>query len=179
MNTYFTADTHFGHPNIIKYCNRPFSSVYEMDAAMIANWNRIVKPNDVVYHLGDFAFCCTLSYANNIFYQLNGIKHLILGNHDALAKEIAETNPAAWASVSDMKEININGQKIVLCHYPMRTWHHAYKETWHLFGHVHGRFADYGKSTDAGVDCWNFAPVSFVDLRKKMAALSSLKKEGS
>ena len=54
-HTFFTSDTHFGHENIIKYCNRPFTSTEEMDKALISNWNKVVKPEDTVFHLGDFA----------------------------------------------------------------------------------------------------------------------------
>ena len=55
MNTFFTSDTHFGHNNIIEYCKRPYTSVEEMDAALEKNWNEVVKPDDLVYHLGDLA----------------------------------------------------------------------------------------------------------------------------
>ena len=55
--TFFTADTHFGHANIIKYTNRPFDSPNHMDDILIANWNAVVGPDDEVYHLGDFALC--------------------------------------------------------------------------------------------------------------------------
>jgi len=168
MNTFFTADTHFGHRRILEYCKRPFATVYEMDKALVANWNRVVKPGDTIYHLGDVAFCCTSKYYSDIFFQLNGTKHLILGNHDKLAEKHIAMYPTAWASVQQMKEIDIADQKIVMCHYPMRTWHHSYRGTWQLYGHVHGTFPDYGKSTDVGVDCWDYTPVSFDQLKDHM-----------
>ena len=82
MNTWIISDTHFGHENIIKYCNRPFSSVEEMDARMIKLWNNVVKKNDIVYHLGDFGVG-NKEYISKIVSKLNGRIFLILGNHDS------------------------------------------------------------------------------------------------
>jgi len=78
---FFTADSHFGHANIIKYCNRPFNSVDEMDETMVRRWNSVVEPSDVVYHLGDFALCKN-GYAKNILNCLNGKIYLCRGSHD-------------------------------------------------------------------------------------------------
>ena len=78
MGIFFTSDNHFGHGNIIKYCERPFSSVTEMDAEMIRRWNHAVKENDIVYHLGDFTLL-NAKKAAEYFLQLNG-KIRILGN---------------------------------------------------------------------------------------------------
>lgn len=70
---YFTADTHFGHENVIRFCDRPFSSANEMDEAMIANWNARVRGNDTVYILGDMFFVqqmrrrvCSVSRERNV-----------------------------------------------------------------------------------------------------------------
>lgn len=76
-NIWVISDTHFGHNNIIKYCNRPFKSSEEMDQAMLDNWNSVVKDGDIVYHCGDFKF-----RNSSVIYHLNGRKRLILGNHD-------------------------------------------------------------------------------------------------
>lgn len=98
---YITSDTHFNHSNIIKYCNRPFHDIYEMNQAIIDRWNSIVNDNDIVYHLGDFAFIrkdnLELSYAQQLRQQirefvdrLNGKIILIKGNHDTLSNFQAE-----------------------------------------------------------------------------------------
>ena len=86
MKIFIISDTHFGHENIIKYCNRPFASVEEMDAAMIKNWNSTVSNNDVVLHLGDVALG-NKDRAKEIISQLHGKKILIMGNHDNWSEE--------------------------------------------------------------------------------------------
>ena len=78
---FITADNHFGHKNIIKYANRPFKTVEEMDRVMIENWNKVVGEDDIIYHLGDFALAPS-SYIKEILDNLNGYKILIMGNHD-------------------------------------------------------------------------------------------------
>lgn len=78
---YFISDTHFNHKNIIRYCDRPFEDVKEMNETMITYWNKTVKPNDTVYHLGDFSLC-NKSSSELIARKLNGKKILIRGNHD-------------------------------------------------------------------------------------------------
>lgn len=75
------SDTHFGHDNILKYENRPFKSVKEMDEAILENWNAVVKPGDKVYHLGD-VYMGSGENAWEILKRLNGKKRLVLGNHD-------------------------------------------------------------------------------------------------
>ena len=79
---YYTSDLHFGHKNIIKYENRPWSSVKEMDQGLIDRWNNRVKNRDLVYILGDFTLSVSTSYVENILTALKGRKVLITGNHD-------------------------------------------------------------------------------------------------
>src|SRR3990172_6132014 len=82
MTTWVTADQHLGHRNILEYCNRPFSSVEEMDAAIIAKHNEVVLPGDVVYIIGDFTLR-PLEEAMNYLARLNGVIHVLPGSHDA------------------------------------------------------------------------------------------------
>lgn len=169
MATFFTSDTHFGHASIINLCKRPYTTVQEMDEALIANWNDLVRPGDTVYHLGDFAFRCGYQRTAEIAGRLNGEIRLIEGNHeeDLLeAFDLGLLNNVTF--LNRHEEIKVEGQKIVLCHYAMRTWHHDLRGVWHLYGHSHGGLAPLGKSVDVGVDVWNFAPVSFDRLKEWM-----------
>ena len=77
---YFSSDHHFYHANIIKLCNRPFSSVVEMNETMVRRWNETVSPDDTVYYLGDFSLA--FRPVELFTYRLNGNKFLIPGNHD-------------------------------------------------------------------------------------------------
>lgn len=81
MKFFIISDTHFGHENVIKYCNRPFANAKEMDEAMIKNWNEVVSNKDTVIHLGDFGLG-SKEYIKSILQRLNGRKILIKGNHD-------------------------------------------------------------------------------------------------
>jgi calcineurin-like phosphoesterase family protein len=179
-NTFFTSDTHFGHTNIAgpKVSTWPsgyriFDSVPEMDEALITNWNAKVKQHDTVYHLGDFAFC-EASRAIKIRQRLNGVIHLILGNHDkpALAMQRgADANAKPFASVSDVREVRVGKQSIWLSHYAHRVWNRSHRGVWHLYGHSHGSLPDdpLSNSFDVGVDCHNYAPLSIDEVAAIMA----------
>jgi calcineurin-like phosphoesterase family protein len=171
VTIFFTADTHFGHTAIIRYQNRPFSSVEQMDDALIAAWNACVAPGDTVYHLGDFCYRSTKG-ADAYLARLNGTVHLISGNHDE--HTVAE-HRGLFASVQSMLTVKVEGQRIVLFHYPLREWPHAYTGAWHLFGHVHGNLDDqpHGFSLDVGVDSHQFRPWSFKELTTKFEHRSS------
>lgn len=146
---FFTSDSHFGHNNVIKYCNRPFSSIGEMDEKLISEWNNTVSKNDTVYHLGDFTFGDHKPYLN----RLNGKnKYLILGNHD----RIDRAKNAGWDNIYDLCEVrDDNKNRFILCHYAMRVWNGSHKGNYHLYGHSHANLDElheWGRSMDVGVD---------------------------
>ena len=156
---YFTADLHFGHKNIIKYCKRPFSTIEEMDLALINNWNSVVDIKDIVYILGDVTF--NIESLKFYMSQLKGSIKIIPGNHDN------------WLNAFDChKVISISNfevqllpslyelKRMVLCHYQMKNWNRAHYNSIHLYGHSHGNSISEGKSMDVGVDCNNFTPIS-------------------
>lgn len=163
-NVFVTSDSHWDHDNIIKYSNRPYTNTDEMNEALINNWNYRVKPNDKIYHLGDFAFGKGLKHPEKFFNRLNGKKYLIKGNHDH-----EKTLALPWDSINELLEISVGKQRIVLCHYAMRVWHHSYRDTWQLYGHSHVTLPETDSmSCDVGVDGWNYSPVSFETIREKM-----------
>ena len=160
MNYFFTADHHFGHSNIIKFCNRPFANSREMDETLIQNWNKIIKPRDKVFYLGDFAITHHL-YTEKILKRLNGNITLIWGSHD---KTTIKKCSQYFDEIIPLKTISINKQYIVLCHYCMRVWDKSHYGSWHLYGHSHGNLPPIGKSWDVGVDNNNFFPLSFDEI---------------
>jgi len=165
---FFTADTHFGHANIIKYCNRPFSSVDEMDEIIIEKWNNKVKSEDAVYHLGDFSF----KKADKYLSKLNGYKIFTTGDHDGALEDIERISVplALWKTskiqINNKKVLHIEHKKVHIfgCHWCMRTWPKSHFNSWHLYGHSHGRLEPIGKSWDVGVDNNNFEPLSFDEI---------------
>jgi calcineurin-like phosphoesterase family protein len=139
-----------------------------MNEGMITNWNAMVRPGDLVYHLGDFAFT-TPEVATKIARRLNGQKYLVFGNHDKrLRKEPDFLKHWIWAK--DFAEIKVGDQKIVLCHYAMLTWNQSHRGSWNLHGHSHGSLPDdpNANRVDVGVDCWDYQPVHFDTIKSLM-----------
>lgn len=169
MTVWFTSDTHYGHDNIIAYSKRPFDDARDMRESMINNWNAIVQPGDLVYHLGDFALC-EAEEAIKVAKRLVGQKYLIFGNHD---KALRKNNDflSQWIWARDMTDITVENQKIILCHYAFRVWNQSHRGSWNLHGHSHGSLPDDPNrlQLDVGVDCWDYYPVSFEEIAKRMA----------
>lgn len=170
---FFTSDTHFTHANIIRFCSRPFKNVEEMDETMIANWNRVVGENDIVFHLGDFCMGGSAKWTN-VLNRLNGKIYLIIGNHDM--KNLKQSYSDRFEKVAMQMYIEVDKQKIYLNHCPFLCYGGAYRDTWQLFGHVHTNKNNTGIDAprlemlfpaqyDVGVDNNNFTPVSFEQVK--------------
>ena len=172
MQIWFTSDHHFFHNNIIKYENRPFGSVEEMNRVMIERWNNVVKPKDLVYYVGDLIFSSKV-LASKIISQLNGDKILIKGNHDKGTDFFLKNG---FKSVHDELEIQIGEHKVLLCHYPYRQSEEEIakldykvkyqdrrpenKGKWLVHGHVHSAWKIKGNMICCAVENWNYTPVS-------------------
>jgi calcineurin-like phosphoesterase family protein len=163
MTIYFTSDLHLGHKNIIRLSNRPFETIEEMDAELIARYNATVKPGDTVYDLGDFSFRNPKNYLD----QLNVQPIRIKGSHDHDIKEPRMLVIKPQGLVDGYG----NQISITLCHYAMRSWELSHYGSWHLYGHHHGMLPPYGMSFDAGVDCWNYYPISLEQVTDVMNTL--------
>ena len=113
---FFTSDLHLGHANVIRFQNRPFADVEEMNRTLICNYNSLVQKEDTVYILGDLAYRISADEANTLISRLNGRKYLILGNHDRQYDE------SLFEEITHYKEIHELGQQFVLMHYPIMDW---------------------------------------------------------
>lgn len=164
-NIWLTSDTHFYHSNVIKYSNRPYSSVEEMNEGLIKNWNDNIKDRDIVYFLGDFCLTTRVELIDLIFQRLNGSIHFIRGNHDKFMgkfDKLSEETKSKFISISDMKTKTFNfdkRQKFVMCHYPMVSWDGSYYGSIMVHGHTHGDLDNSGtRRLDVGVDNNNMKP---------------------
>ena len=155
MTVWFTSDTHFTDPRVLRIDRRPYPDLPAHDAALIATWNAVVLPGDTVWHLGDVALKPTAARIAEILGSLNGTKHLIVGNNDG-----PETCAApGWASVGHYAEITVEGRPLVLCHYAFRTWNGMGRGALDLHGHSHAKLTPIPRQYDVGVDAQGFTPV--------------------
>jgi len=178
---FFTSDTHFGHSNIIKFCDRPFKDIEEMDYKLIEAWNKKVPADGLVFHLGDFAWG-GYEFWKKIREQLNGDIILIKGNHDQ--KNMSTTaeqelfKHATWQML-----IEVEGRKLWLNHFPFLCYAGVYREpkklVYQCYGHVHSGpdkkgqdlprlVHTYPMQYDVGVDNNNYEPISWEELNTKI-----------
>ena len=137
---FYIADYHIGHNNLnFLMDKRGFSSVDEMNNYIFSQWNEVVKPGDEVYIIGDFIWNYEWSKLPELFNHLHGKKYLIIGNHDnRWLKHFDNEKHHAFNWIKDYAEINDNGRRVILSHYPMIIYNHQFSEnTWMLHGHIH------------------------------------------
>lgn len=192
-NLFFTSDTHFGHKNIIKYSNRPFRTVDEMDSALIDNINETVPHDGVLYHAGDFAFG-DADFIRSILDRIACRVIFIDGNHDGEMRgdvrgklDPLSARTTRGTPLPGIKQKSVPGlelrvtdsdvprgeQLIYLCHYPSITWNRAHHGSWMLHGHCHGnlKYPFKGRIMDIGVDPNGYKPVSYEDVKRHMKSI--------
>ncbi|MAB71130.1 MAG: metallophosphoesterase [Planctomycetaceae bacterium] len=171
---FVTADTHFGQSDACARYDRPFADTTRMETAIIERCNAVVGPGDVLLHLGDFVGDCgrtqtKTGIAARIRERLHaGRIVLVRGNHDPDRRKFKDV----FDDVRDLLDVKIDGaaRRVFCSHYPMRSWRGGRHGSLHLYGHTHGRLEEIGRSTDVGVDCWNFQPILFDDLIGMLSA---------
>lgn len=160
MNHWFISDTHFDHENIIKYCDRPFKNQEHMNTILVKRWNERVKPEDIVYFVGDFGFG---KHGKEYAKQLNGNIVFIKGNHDR--------NNGIKTRIKSLV-LQINGHQYNLVHDP------AYANVNYevnITGHVHNKWEikrirkgfAFTDCINVSVDVWNFYPVSLDEIMNR------------
>jgi calcineurin-like phosphoesterase family protein len=184
---FFTSDPHFDHENIIKYCNRPFSSVEEMNEGIIEANNKIVKPNDELYILGDIVFGINPRRLAEILSRLNGNKIIILGNHDTTQYftrdiykyEFKHKIRSYHYRILELHGKQWGGYSPTLCHYPMLSWNASFHGSFQLHGHTHGNipFDPAVKRLDVGVDSNSFKPWNWEEIVVKLKDIPTPKEQ--
>ena len=153
---HFISDLHFGHRNVIRFCNRPFKTVQEMNEEIVRKWNSHISDKDRVFVLGD-VFLCDIDEAKRIVSQLNGYKILIKGNHDRSKKTMLSVGFDEFHTTLDYEMRD--GRKALLKHFPVPD---CLLEDYDLMihGHIHISEKVNGKKVNVSCDIWKFSPVS-------------------
>jgi len=169
MTLYFTADTHYFHRNVIKYCDRPFESEPKMRRALISIYNQKVRKDDTVYFLGDVAMLGTSQWErlSGLVQSLNGTKHLVLGNHDEFKWQ--RYLDVGFTSVHSAHWMESNGYKIVMAHDPA-VYCTLDPGTVFLHGHIHNLYKSLPaqRTINVGVDVWDFSPITLQQIFKEL-----------
>ena len=158
---FFTADPHYFHKNIIRYCDRPFQGIKDMHKALIRNYNKVVGPDDRVFFVGDFAMAGTngVGQVRKILDKLNGTKVLILGNHDEI-KPFGYVRAGFW-SVHTSLEVHTEGYDVVMNHDPSVACL-VPNEKIFICGHTHNLFKAIPehRTVNVCVENWDYTPVT-------------------
>lgn len=191
QNIWFTSDLHFGHRNVIRFCERPFTDIKEMSQALQDNWNAVVGEDDYIFNLGDMFWFNDRHSAKRIVSNLKGHKHFLLGNHDKVTQYELCINMDLMVH-SDIVVLRVTGQpedkrfvnkhfyEIVLCHYPCACYSHSQNGSLMFFGHIHSRsnqpMLEFKKPIllpspqymDVGTDRHHYTPVSLFQVLQEI-----------
>jgi calcineurin-like phosphoesterase family protein len=187
QKVWFTSDLHFGHKNVIRFCDRPFEDIKAMNMGLISNWNEVVSDNDIVFVLGDTFWFNDSQTIKRFLSEMNGKDiYLIPGNHCDFDHYYRVDDPRIHLC-QDIVVVWLEAEnrwpkkkyEIWLCHYPLMTWSHRENGTYQLFGHIHSKPGGrpegldqdlplHWNQMDVGCDYWDYYPVSFENAIKYM-----------
>lgn len=180
---WFTSDLHFGHRNVLRFCDRPWNDEKQMGAGLIENWNSVVGDNDIVFVIGDTFWFNDSRSIKKVLSQLKGKDIYILpGNHDDFEAyhrvddpriHLCQDTVVCWVTEEGKKK-----REISMSHEPKTTWPHRENGAYQFFGHIHSKP---GRTTgvdqdlllhwnqcDVGCDYWNYVPVRLEELEMLM-----------
>jgi calcineurin-like phosphoesterase family protein len=207
LTTYFTSDQHIGHANIIRYCDRPFEDLDEMDEVLIERWNETVGTDDEVWVLGDYAM---IDYERglSLLPRLNGTKYLVIGNHERCSPSQRDGHlhvpayleagftVAVTQAETYLPAVEAGGEelRVLLSHYPYSGESHYKEDRYERFryrdlghplicGHVHTEWktqisARGAVQVNVGVDQWDFRPISAAELHRTILSTLADGSEG-
>lgn len=181
---FYTSDPHYGHRNVIRFCDRPYDDVKKMGTSLIENWNSVVGDDDYVFVLGDLFWFNDSHLIKRVLSQLKGNIFIIPGNHDKMESyyRVDDTRIVICSDIVNLfvEETEADGtvkhHQFVLSHYPLSTWTHRDRGAYNLFGHIHSKTGRDGfdqdlilhwNQCDVGVDFWYYTPVSWETLKHK------------
>ena len=185
MNIWFTSDIHFNHFNVIKYCNRPWTTVEDMNETIIKNYNSKVQPTDTCWILGDLTLA-SFKIAGPLIQRLNGKKFLVQGNHDKYSR--GQYLALGFTEIFQEVQLKIVGHRLLLSHFPYKPSPEQLTEdlryldrrpdnkgSWLLHGHRHSNKETCVRSNmiDVGVDAWNYFPVSLQQIESILGQSSN------
>jgi calcineurin-like phosphoesterase family protein len=186
QKVFFTSDTHFGHNNILKFCQRPWADIKAHNAGIVELWNSVVGPDDIVFHMGDVCWFNSRHETYKLLKQLNGHIYIVLGNHDTEDQfELCAQRMPNFTVLGDTTVLFLRGVEgypqtleIVLNHYPLMTWSHRDRTALQFFGHIHSGPRStckfdcdlplYSYQYDVGCDNNDYTPIEIRDLLLKL-----------
>lgn len=188
MSLYLTSDTHFGHRNIIGYCNRPYTDVEQMNEDLVERWNDTVRPTDEIWHLGDVAMG-KLDQTMQAVRRLHGRKYLVPGNHDRCWAGLTRGHEwtefyrdLGFSVLPGQTTLQVGNVKALVCHFPYRdpglvqekyAQHRPVDQgQWLLHGHVHDLWQQRGRIINVGIDVWDRRPVALERIKSLLESMT-------
>ena len=179
IDFWITSDLHLGHKKILQHDKRPFVNIDVHDTSILTNIQRVVKPGDQLYMVGDTFFYKDMKKAEDWLKQVPGQKFFIKGNHDY--KETIALYEKYGTYLGEQKRVNILGDNIIFNHFPMRSWNHSHYGSYHFYGHHHGdiEHIPYGRSQDVCISLNNYYPFNWLkDLKPVLSKREPLILDG-